>query len=159
MRIIVEIPQRILRGLEERAKLSEKSLEEIILETLAEQVYPGDPETKEELHLKLSEKYLREAEELLSKGDLAQASEKGWGAAAQMVKAVAAKKGKELGSHGMLWEFVEELSRGMGDRELLTLWHVANSLHTNFYESWAPPEFVKKGLEDITRFIEKLKKQ
>jgi len=37
-----------------------------------------------------------------AKGDYVQASEKAWGAAAQIVKAVAAKAGKELRSRGDL---------------------------------------------------------
>jgi hypothetical protein len=43
--------------------------------------------------LELPERYLGEAEELLARGDYVQASEKAWGAAAQIVKAVAAREG------------------------------------------------------------------
>lgn len=39
-----------------------------------------------EVHLELCEKYLRKAEEFLQKGDGVQASEKGWEAAAQVLK-------------------------------------------------------------------------
>ena len=46
--------------------------------------------------LALSEKYLKEAEEFLEKGDCVQASEKVWGAASQIVKALAAKKGEGI---------------------------------------------------------------
>jgi hypothetical protein len=49
---------------------------------------------------------MREAEEFLAKKDHVQASEKAWGAASQMVKAVAAREGKELRSHaasGTTW--------------------------------------------------------
>jgi len=52
-----------------------------------------DPEARFEVHLELSERYLGEAEELLARGDYVQASEKAWGAAAQIVKAVAAREG------------------------------------------------------------------
>lgn len=75
-----------------------------------------------------------------------------------MVKAVAAAKGRSLRSHAQLWEFVEDLSEEMKDEEILSLWHVCNSLHTNFYESWASLRAVKRGLHDVRRFIEKLKK-
>ena len=47
-----------------------------------------------EVHLALSEKYLKEAEEFLEKGDYTQASEKVWGAASQIVRALAAKRGE-----------------------------------------------------------------
>lgn len=41
---------------------------------------PLSREDEVELHLKLAEKYLCEAEDLLAKGDYIEASEKGWGA-------------------------------------------------------------------------------
>jgi len=75
-----------------------------------------DPEEKGELHLELSREYLREAEEFLGRGDGIQAGEKAWGAAAQMVKAVAAGRGKELRSHSMLWEFVKSFRRNRRTR-------------------------------------------
>jgi len=57
---------------------------------------PLDPPKRAEFHL--AKRLLKEAEELLARGDYVQASEKAWGAAAQIVKA--AKKGKELKSRG-----------------------------------------------------------
>ena len=45
---------------------------------------------KAQNYLDLNHKYLDEAESLIQKGDYVQASEKFWGAAAEMVKAVAA---------------------------------------------------------------------
>jgi len=98
---------------------------------------------------------LREAEELSAKGDYVQASEKAWGAAAQIVKAVAAKKGKELRSHGDLWRFVLEVA-GEND-ELSRLWHVTNTLHQNFYGGWIPPEGVRRAVEDVKRFVGKMR--
>ncbi len=111
-----------------------------------------------ELHLKLCEKYLREAEELLRKGNHVQASEKAWGAATQIVKAVAAKRGLEIRSHRELWEFVEKLAEETWDEELRRLWHIANSLHINSYEAWAPPQMVMSGIKDLKRLVDKLKK-
>ena len=46
-----------------------------------------------------SREYLSKAFQELSEGDLTQASEKGWGAAAQMVKAVADERGMAHHSH------------------------------------------------------------
>jgi HEPN domain-containing protein len=114
-----------------------------------------DPPERAEFHSGLAEKFLREAEELLARGDYVQASEKAWGAAAQMVKAVAAKKGKELKSHGDLWRFVLEVA-GEND-ELRRHWHVANALHQNFYEGYIPPEGVRRAVEDVKRFVRMMK--
>ncbi len=60
---------------------------------------------------KLNGKYLKEAQRLISKRDYTQASEKLWGTAAEMVKAVAARRGIELGTHASLWDFVSQLDK------------------------------------------------
>lgn len=156
--IALELPEKVVKRLNELSKSFGKSLEELVAEAILEYVEILDPDTKAELHLRLCEKYLREAEEFLSKGDYVQASEKAWGAAAQIVKAVAAKRGLELKSHGDLWKFVTKLVEEMNDAELRRLWYVANGLHINFYEAWATPEMVKGGVEDIKQFTEKLRK-
>jgi uncharacterized protein (UPF0332 family) len=96
----------------------------------------ADPEARAELHLKLCEKYIREAEELLAEKDYVKACEKAWGAAAQIVKALAAREGRKLGSHAALWKYVDELAERLGDAELRRLWRTANALHQNFYENW-----------------------
>ncbi len=114
-----------------------------------------DPPERCEFHRGLAEKFMREAEELLARDDYVQASEKAWGAAAQIVKAVAAKKGKELKSHGDLWRFVLEVA-GENDK-LRWLWHVANALHQNFYEGWIPPEGVRRAVDDVKRFVGKMR--
>ena len=95
---------------------------------------------------------------MLAKEDFTQASEKLWGAAAEAVKTVAAAKGVKLLSHRDLWEFTTKLDKEHPGMDLLNLFHIANSLHTNFYENWLTPEAVKRGSEAIREFTEKLKK-
>jgi len=111
-----------------------------------------------ETHLKLCEKYLREGEELLKKKDYVQASEKFWGSASQMVKALAAESGSELRSHGELHTFIARLERESGDPEIRRLWQSAGMLHQNFYENWLPPEMVGENAKDVKKLVEKLKK-
>ena len=111
-----------------------------------------------ERYLKLNRKYLDEAEEFLAKGDPVQASEKLWGAAAEMVKAVAAKRGISLKSHRDLWEFVAKLTDELNDPDITKLFAVANALHQNFYEDWMPLNAVKKSAEAVKQLNEKLEK-
>jgi hypothetical protein len=128
----VIIAGSIYRRLEAEAERRGAAVDEIVVELLERALGASlDPPERAEFHRSLAEKFLREAEELLARGDYVQASERAWGAAAQMVRAVAAKKGKELKSHGDLWRFVLEVA-GEND-ELRRLWHVANTLHQNFY--------------------------
>jgi len=146
-----------MRLKEESEKLG-VSVEELIVEALSKFLNePLEPSERVEVHLKLCEKYLEEAEVLLSKGDYVQASEKAWGAAAQIVKALAAREGRELRSHVSLWQFIDELAEKFQDREIRYLWRTANTLHQNFYENWMPPREVSYAIEDVKRFVERLR--
>ena len=157
--ISLQLPKKIEKKLKEEIERTGISEEELIIEALSKFLNePLDPETKAEVHLKLSEKYLRDSEEFLTKKDLVQASEKAWGAAAQIVKALAAKEGKELRSHGELHRYVAELSKEKVDKEIMKFWFSATSLHQNFYENWFPEEAVRSAIEDVKNFIEKLRK-
>ena len=155
--ITIVLPGRALEELKRRAESEGKSLEEFVGEALFKELGVRDSQAKVELHLKLCEKYVREAEEFLAKKDYAQASEKAWGASSQIVKALAAKDGEELRSHASLWEYVDKLAEKLGDVELRHLWRTANALHQNFYENWMPPREVELSIRDVKTLVEKLK--
>jgi len=106
---------------------------------------------------RLNGKYLAEAQLLLSKGDYAQASEKYWGAAASMIKAVAARRGARLGSHRSLGEFIVKLDREHPSWSLIRDFHAASDLHTNFYEDTLPREIVEDGAEAVEDLVHKLR--
>jgi HEPN domain-containing protein len=153
----VLVAASIYRRLVAEAERRGAAVDEVAVELLEAALGASlDPPEHAEFHRDLAERFLREAEEFLAKGDYIQASEKAWGAAAQMVKVAAAKKGKELRSHGDVWRFVSEVAGE--DRELRRLWSRANSLHQNFYEGWMPPEDVRYAVEDVKQFVERLKK-
>jgi len=113
---------------------------------------------KVEHYSNLMRKYFRDAEAFLAKGDYVQASEKLWGAAAEMVKVVAVKRGVELRTHGDLWEFVIKPRTELKDPELSRLFLQANYLHQNFYEGILPLEAVIDGAEAVKEFIDKLER-
>lgn len=153
----VVLPEKVLEALKEKSESEGKAVEELISEALFRQLNIVDPKAEVELHLKLC-KYLREAEDFLTKGDYAQASEKTWRAASQMVKAVAAGKGLELRSHGGLHKEIVRLIKETGDDEIRSLWQSAISLHQNFYENWLPPEIVEWNVNDVKKFVDKLRR-
>jgi len=105
----------------------------------------------------LNGKYLRDAERLFEEKDYAQASEELWGAAAEMVKTIAAKRDIELGTHASLWEYVSKLDKEHPELMLKRDFSYAGNLHQNFYEDWLGKEYIKEGLELIRGFIEKLR--
>jgi len=104
----------------------------------------------------LNRKYLTEGEALLAKGDSTQASEKFWGAAAEIVKAVAANRDLELRTHVDLWEFVTKLRDELNEPEITRLFGLAGMLHQNFYEASMTLEAVKDHAEAVKGFISKL---
>ena len=106
----------------------------------------------------LNSKYLREADALVEQGDWVQASEKFWGAAAEMVKVVAAKRGIELRSHGELYQFITKLSQESNNREPIRLFGLASALHQNFYENWLPPQMVIEYGKAVKELVDLLRK-
>ena len=100
--------------------------------------------------------YLAQASEELARGDLAQASEKGWGAAAQMVKAAADARGWGHGRHATLHRVVRRLGEEIGDEELKFMFAVAAELHTNFYESHLDAEDVVSYLSRVATFVDRV---
>jgi uncharacterized protein (UPF0332 family) len=104
----------------------------------------------------LNVKYLDDADTLLRNGDYVQASEKLWGAVAEIVKAVAETRGWRQSSHRELRSTVERLFNETEDRDLLLLFSVAESLHANFYENFMSDEVVTTHAEDARRLVSKL---
>ena len=90
----------------------------------------------------------------LDRGDTRQASEKGWGAAAQAVKAVAQGRGWEHNTHGDLFRAVRLLGAEPGNTELTGLFGSANTLHVNFYENWLTSIRTLKGGRGGSRWLD-----
>ena len=100
--------------------------------------------------------FLARARTYLAEDDLLQASEKGWGAAAQMVKAAAESRGWRHNGHRDLYVSINRLAEEAGDSELRDLFDSASALHTNFYEGWMPQEMVASSLARVEELVEKL---
>lgn len=100
--------------------------------------------------------FIEQALDELRAGDVVQASEKGWGAASQMVKAIAEARGWQHRSHAALFSAVDRISRETGQPEIRRLFDVASSLHVNFYENWKSAENVQGGLDDVRQLLEML---
>ena len=121
---------------------------------MATRVNGGDPKLEE--HLRISRQFLRQAQAEFARGDRLQASEKAWGAAAHGVKAVAQHRGWRHDEHRYLFEAIDKIYSETGDREVLVLFQIANSLHTNFNEDWQTVNQVQKGIERVEVLLGKL---
>lgn len=104
---------------------------------------------------KQSRIFLTQSFEELEKGDLPQASEKGWGAATQILKAIAQERGWEHFSHRDVMRTVDTLSKEADDPELRYLFAYAGYLHVNFYENAHSLETIEGYLQRVVRFVDK----
>ena len=103
-----------------------------------------------------SEHFLAQARQELADGDLPQASEKGWGATAQILKAIAEQRGWEHNRHRHYHRIISRLRAETGDGDIRRLFGVANLLHENFYENDMETDDVTDGLDDVEALMDKL---
>ena len=109
-----------------------------------------------EVYKLTSQELFAKAEDALIQDDLLQASEKGWGAAAQMVKGIADSRGWSHAGHRELYQAVNRLASEAGDSEIRVLFSVASALHSNFYENWMPKEMVSDDLTQVSQLLLRL---
>ena len=91
-------------------------------------------------HTITSRELFGKAGEALVQDDLLQASEKGWAAAAHLVKSVAQRRNLRHYGHRELYQAVNRLAQETGDNQIRVLFGSASALHMNFYENWLPKE-------------------
>ena len=103
-----------------------------------------------------SRQLIAQARAELEAGDLRQASEKAWGAAAQMAKAAASSRGWDHDQHRNLWTAVKNLANEAGDQEIHELFVSANGLHVNFYEDTYDAQMVALYIGRVEQFIAKV---
>ena len=100
--------------------------------------------------------FMLKSRQYLADGDLHQASEKGWGAAAWMAKAVAEAQGWKYTRHD---EFADVINRARilsGDARLRNLRRAANELHGYFYtrRRFLDAADIGEGLDEIAAMLD-----
>ena len=108
-------------------------------------------------YVEQAQTFLTQARQELQEGDLRQASEKGWGAAVQMVKAVANDRGWEHFGHRSLYGVVGTLVAETGDQGIRSQFAQAGELHVNFYDGFLSAEAVNAHLLAVSDFVERLR--
>lgn len=109
--------------------------------------------TRTAYHSETAAEFLVKGRAHLDEGDLLQASEKGWGAASQIVKAEEEERSWRHKTPGDLYRVVNRLADELADEHLQVLFHSANALHQNFYEGLMPAESVAAGLGAVEEFV------
>ena len=101
--------------------------------------------------------YMTQANEEVARGDYRQASEKAWGAATQITKAVATQNGWRHGRHSNFDEIILRLLEQTGDDEYSALFGLADQLHVNFYEGHLLDGLTASYVRQMPRFLEKMR--
>lgn len=94
----------------------------------------------------------------LEAGDLRQASEKFWGAAAQAMKALAERKGWRHRSHRHFHQTLDLLIDEDGHDDIVRHFSLAETLHINFYEDRASADTIGIIAGEISLLIDRLDK-
>lgn len=107
-------------------------------------------------HSETAVAFLAEAHACLDEGELSQASEKGWNAAAYVVKAIAEERGWPHAWEGDLFVAIDRIVDDLDDPQVRRLFLSASALQQNFHEGWMPPGSVASGLNAVEEFVHKL---
>ena len=92
----------------------------------------------------------------LDAGDLLQASEKLWGAAAQAMKCVAERREWVHNSHAQFYNIVALVLQETQNPDVRKYFDAATHLHVNFYENRLDENEIRARAEDVRNFIELL---
>lgn len=111
---------------------------------------------RSDYHTDTANEFLPQARAYLAQGDSLQASEKGWGAAAHIVKAVADTRGWPHSSHRDLFRAVDRVAEELSAPQLQTLFRRASALHQNFYEGWMTEQQISDGLTAVDELVGRL---
>lgn len=106
-------------------------------------------------HLDLAKDFLIRSRTYLEDGDLHQASEKGWGAAAHIVKAVAAANGWTYEHHDEFDSVITNARQRYRQPSLRQYGYAAHALHRNFYKhpSMLDANTIREEIDDVERII------
>ena len=122
--------------------------------------YQMEPYEREEAAIvdyrQQSREFLVKSRGYLESGDLHQAAEKGWGAAAWMAKAVAEARGWSYARHDEFFTVMYQAQDLSGDSRLENLRRVANELHGFYYtrKLFLRPEVIGRGLDDVALLLD-----
>ena len=114
-----------------------------------------EPESSEK-YAAMSRRYIEQAEEEFLKGDLGQASNKAWGAAALTLKSIAERRGWNHNKHGLLYDISGQMADELGRPELRARFRSANAMHQNYYEDWMAADEVQDGIDNAKEYLQAL---
>ena len=115
------------------------------------------PQVVADEFMRAARRFLLQSEAEFAGGDLIQASEKGWGAAAESVKAAATLRGIPHRHHRELRQVADDIAEETGNPRISELFTLMDGLHANFYEAWMRPNVVRihlNGVHELVNLLE-----
>ena len=112
--------------------------------------------TADNKYAAMSRDFMAHAEDYVRRGDLAQASEKSWGAAACALKSIAEQRGWNHQSHSLLNDISSQIADETSRPSLHDLFALARLMHQNFYENWEPTEVVEYAVGRVKEYSAEL---
>ena len=106
-----------------------------------------------ETYANQSREFIALAHQELEQGDLLQASEKAWGAAAAAIKAVAEMRGWQHYAHTLIRAAAWRISREYRRPQIMGMIARANDLHQNYYEYYLAEEEVAEGIAQVAELL------
>ncbi len=149
----IVIPKSIAKRLREEAEKAGLSIDEYLLELITQNL---DPKSRAKEYVKTAEELIEQAREELRRGNVRQAAEKLWGAAALSIKAYAYwRENRRLSSHRELWEYKRRVAKEIGNW-VFDSWASANEMHICFYEGWCECVDVEEASKRIERLVREI---
>ena len=103
-----------------------------------------------------AQRFLADADREFASGDIAQASEKLWGAASQAVIAVAKQRGWKYGSHRDLKIAAERLADENDDSRFRSEFGVAEKFHANFYHQFMEDYELERDPVEVRNLVNRV---
>jgi len=152
----IAIPRNIAEKLRDRARDLGLTLDEYLVEIALQEL---DPPKRAIEYIEASKELIEDAKKELEKGDIRQAAEKVWGAAALAIKAYASwKEGKMLTSHGELWRYIDAMAKNLGEW-VRDAFYAGHAMHICFYEGWCTPKHVEEAMKRVERLVKEVEKR
>ena len=122
--------------------------------TLPLDTAPGpSPDQESERHALISRDFLVKARQESEKGELLQASNKAWGAAAHAIKAVAEKRRWFSESDWKLARAALIISEELHDNNILRCYRTVRDAHFNFYQHLYGPREVEYAIDAASDIV------
>ena len=106
-------------------------------------------------HVAQARSFLERSKSYLAQGDLHQASEKGWGAASHIIKAVAAANNWEYEYHDQFESVVINARQRYRQPSLLEMSRAAEALHRNYFRRslLLNADAIREDVDDVERMV------